>query len=58
MILQGANDPRVLQIESDEMVKAVSMVYMWNTYFLKMQVTDLRKNSSRLKDIVKFLRGK
>ena len=23
MILQGANDPRVLQIESDEMVKAV-----------------------------------
>ena len=22
MILQGANDPRVLQIESDEMVKA------------------------------------
>ena len=56
MILQGANDPRVLQIESDEMVKAArgSGVYV-SMCFLKTRVMVLLKNNSKYKDMERFL---
>ena len=33
LVVQGANDPRVLQVESDEIVEAVrANDYRWSTY--------------------------
>lgn len=44
MVLQGANDPRVLKVESDEMVEAVrKTVFRLNTSYSRMKVTDSGK---------------
>ncbi len=57
IVLQGAKDPRVLKIESDEIVAGIKkMEYLLSMFFLKTKVTDLSKKKIKLKLTAKYLR--
>ena len=55
MVLQGANDPRVLQIESDEMVKAARDSGVYVEYVLFEDAGHgFAKNNNKSKDTANF----
>jgi hypothetical protein len=50
MVLQGANDPGVLQVESDEIVEGVRANYVpVDTFFSRMKATALERKKMKLR---------
>ncbi len=56
MVLQGSNDPRVLQVESDEMVEAIKAAGVPVEYVIfRMKDTVLSRRRMRLRLIHRYL---